>query len=59
MSDQMHSIDEIKRRARQAVEQGLPMRVCPYERGSEADQHWKIAYWEREIELHRQERKAA
>jgi len=58
MSDPIHSIDEIRRRARQAVDQGKPMRSSPYPLDSDAGRHWMVGYWLREIELLKQEQAA-
>lgn len=59
MSDPILSIEEIRRRAAQAVDKGLPMRVCPYPKDSEAAKHWIVGYWMREAELMKRETAAA
>lgn len=51
MTDQIIPLDEISSRARQAVEDGLPITLCPYPDDTAAARRWQIAYHSRELEL--------
>lgn len=53
MSEQITSLIDIKREARNAVEAGIPPSECPYEHGSRNAKRWLGAYWQRELELER------
>lgn len=51
MSMQVVSIEDIRRKAYAAVDEGRPMDSCPYPAGSEAQTWWKTFYWQRELQL--------
>ncbi|MGE5622228.1 MAG: hypothetical protein ACM3WS_03620 [Bacillota bacterium] len=48
---QVVSIEDIRRKAYAAVDEGRPMDSCPYPAGSEAQTWWKTFYWQRELQL--------
>jgi len=50
MSDQLIPIETIKRRARESAERGELPSACPYQPGTDAEFHWKDAYY---LHVHR------
>lgn len=50
MAEQIIPIDDITRRAQQAVEAGLPVTACPFTENTEAAIRWQKAYHAREME---------
>lgn len=51
MTGQIIPLDEISRRARRAVEAGMPITLCPYPDDTAAARQWQVAYHGRELEL--------